>query len=304
MTSENLSPRRQKMSASTKGAFPLLILCGALFALKIILSKAALQAGMQVLQLGILGNLLAAACLLPLVLYRREVIAFGRQHMALYVALGLVTFALPTIISNLVVTRVGAGYTASVYCLSPLMTMGLAAIFGLEKLFLRRVIAIIFVLTCVVILLQQQFLLIQFDQRIWILIGLSIPICAASGNIIRSAFWPKGMSPLGFSFVTLIISALMMIPLLPLMEDVSTWRFFERDTLLALIGFAAVTSLSFVYNFKLQALAGAVFFSQVGSVGTGFGVLMGALFFDETVTLIMVIALIGIVVGSQAAKPK
>lgn len=66
----------QPVNSHRRIAFPLLILCGTLFPLKIVLTKLAIQSGLQVVQLGILGNLAAAALLLPLLIYRRETVAF------------------------------------------------------------------------------------------------------------------------------------------------------------------------------------------------------------------------------------
>lgn len=218
--------------------------------------------------------------------------------------LGFITFAIPTVIANIVVTRVGAGYATSVYCLSPVMTMVLAAIFGIERLAMRRSLAIFFVLICVIILLQQQFLLIDFDQQIWIVIGLSLPFFAAVANVFRSAFWPEGMSPLSFSFATLVISSIMMLPLLGVMEDASSWSFFTPEIIYTFVAFALITSLSFSCNFYLQAIAGAVYSSQIGSIGTGVGILMGTVFLGESVTIVMIMALAGMVIGSQAAKAR
>lgn len=293
---------KQISTKSSSGAFALLIICGFLFAVKIAISKLALDAGMQPLQLGILGNFASALFLLPILILRKERIAFERQHNALYIALGLISFTLPTVISFLVVTKVGAGYTASVYSLSPLITMSLAAIFGLERLFLRRVIALLLALGCVSVLLRQQYALVDFSQHVWILIGLIIPLCAASGNIIRSAFWPKGSSALSFSFATLITSAAMMMPLTLFFEDASSWQFSGYELLNYFWLFSVISSLSFVLNYRLQAMAGPVFFSQIGSLATGFGVFLGAVLFGESVTILMILALFGIVICSNAAR--
>lgn len=283
-------------------AFPLLLLCGVMFSMRIVTNKLVLDAGMQPVQLGIFGNFASALILLPLLIYRGEKVPMGKQHIALYLSLGLVSFALPSLLSFYVVTRVGAGYTASVFCLSPMLTMLLASIFGMERLFIKRVIAILVALIAVTVLLQQQFALIHFDQHLWVLVGLTIPLCAAIGNIIRSAFWPQGSSPISFSFATLIASSLMLIPVAPIIEMPSTWQFFSGHIIVLFALGAAISCLSFVLNYRLQALAGPVFFSQVGSVGTGFGIFFGALLFGEGVTFAMVAALIVIVIASQKAK--
>lgn len=142
-------------------------------------SKAPLTAGIQPFQLGVFGNLGAGLCLLPLLIASRQAIPFERRHLILYAVLGIVSFAIPTVLSYFVVEKIGPAYTATIYSLSPLLTMTFAAGIGIERMFLRRFSGIVVGFVGMILLVQQQFSQIDMGQPIWVVIGLAIPICAA-----------------------------------------------------------------------------------------------------------------------------
>lgn len=130
----------QIRSQSEHAIRPLLLLgsCGFVFASKIIVSKAALDAGADPFQLGVVGNLGAGLLLSVWLLARREVISLQSRDVALYLALGIVSVAFPTVLSFFVVERIGPAYTATVYSLSPILTMSFAAGFGIERMTVQR----------------------------------------------------------------------------------------------------------------------------------------------------------------------
>ncbi|HEV7371630.1 DMT family transporter [Arenibaculum sp.] len=283
-------------------AFGLLALCGFLFAGRIMISKAALSAGAQPFQLGVLGHLGAGLCLLPWLLASGRTIPAGRRHLILYGVLGLVSVAFPTVLSYLVVQRVGPAYTATVYSLSPLLTMAFAAGLGIERLSLRRLAGIGIGFLGMATLVRQQFLQIDTGQPLWVVFGLAIPASAAAGNIIRSAYWPKGASALAFSCGTLFASTLAIAAMAPVFEAPLGWRFSDPG-----IGFwtaclIGVSALSLVLNFRLQQVGGPVVFSQIGYWGTGFGVLLAAVLFGDVLTWLSLAGLCCIVAGGVLAS--
>lgn len=209
----NLNSQTRSMTMHPLLPFLLLASCGFMFAAKIMVSKVALDEGADPFQLGVVGNLGAGALLVAWLVARRERISFDRRSLALYLALGVVSVALPTVLSFFVVYGVGPAYTATVYSLSPLLTMGFAAGFGIERMTIPRSAGIGLGLLGMVALVQQQMASIDFAQPVWVAIGLLIPACAALGNIIRSAFWPKGASALAFACATLFTSSLVMAAL-------------------------------------------------------------------------------------------
>lgn len=285
---------------------PLLLLtaCGFMFAGKIMVSKAALDSGAEPFQLGVVGNLGAGFLLSIWLLVRKEKISFEFRSVLLYIALGIISVALPTILSFFVVRQVGPAYTATVYSLSPLLTMSFAAGLGVEKMMVKRSIGVLLGLVGMLALVQQQLVAINFDQTFWIITGLLIPTCAALGNIIRSAFWPKGASALAFACATLFTSTIIMAILSPFFTSPSEWRLDEPFLILWLGGYILASALSYILNFCLQGVAGPVVFSQIGYWGTGFGVLLAALLFGDLLTGLSLLGLALIIAGGVIANRK
>ncbi len=280
----------------------LLGMCGLLFASRIMISKMALDSGVQPFQLGLFGNLGAGLCLLPWIVASRQAIPTRPEHMILYAILGIVSFAVPTVLSYLVVKQVGPAYTSTVYCLSPLLTMSFAAGLGIERMFLRRFTGIVIGFMGMIALVQQQIVQIDMGKPVWIALGLAIPVCAAMGNIIRSAWWPKGTSALAFSCGALLSSAFLVACMAPAFEAPLEWRFDDLSIVSWIACLGAWSALSQLLNFRLQQIAGPVVFSQIGYWGTGFGVLLAAILFDDVLTLLSLAGLACIMGGGILAN--
>ncbi|WP_306261823.1 DMT family transporter [Pararhizobium sp. IMCC21322] len=283
---------------------PMLLLVGSsfVFATKIMVAKAALSAGALPFQLAFVGNLGAGLLVFGLILRSGERIPTSRAHILLYLGLGIISFAAPTVLSYAVVDRVGPAYTSTVYALSPILTMSFAAGLGIERMYLRRFLGILIGLTGMLILVQQQFTQIDTDATLWVALGLLIPAFAAIGNVIRSKFWPAGTSALAFAGATLLTSSVLVLCMAPLFEDPRTWEF----SLPVLWGWIAlmiaVSAISYVLNFQLQKVAGPVVFSQIGYWGTGFGVVLAALLFGDVLTALSLIGLAAIICGGVIAR--
>jgi drug/metabolite transporter (DMT)-like permease len=291
-----------RLSRASHSAILLLALCGFLFASRIMMSKGALSSGIQPFQLGVVGNLGAGLFLLPWLAVLRQRIPTAPEHLVLYGILGLVSFAVPTVLSYFIVERVGPAYTSTVYCLSPLLTMSFAAGLGIERMFVRRFIGIVVGFFGMIALVQQQILQIDAGQPVWAVLGLAIPVCAATGNIIRSAWWPEGTSALAFSCGASISSGLLVALIAPGFEAPLEWRFDDPVLVSWILGIGMMSALSQVMNFRLQQIAGPVVFSQIGYWGTGFGVLLAAMVFGDVLTALSFAGLACIIIGGVLAN--
>ncbi len=293
---------RRLFTAISTSPMSLLAGCGFVFAIKIMIAKAALSAGVLPFQLGFLGNLGAGLVILVLIVHSGELIPTSRIHIFLYIALGIISFAAPTVLSYGVVDHVGPAYTSTVYSLSPILTMSFAAGLGIEKMNVQRFLGIIIGLVGMLTLVQQQFALINTDETEWVMLGLLIPAFAAIGNVIRSKFWPKGTSPRAFACATLLTSSALVLIMAPVFENLNDWQF-SQPVLLGWVALMATTSaVSYVLNFQLQNVAGPVVFSQIGYWGTGFGVVLAALMFGDVLTIISIAGLLTIIGGGIIAK--
>ncbi|MDJ0931264.1 hypothetical protein [Breoghania sp.] len=153
-------------------------------------------------------------------------------------------------------------------------------------------------------LIQQQLYQIEFGEYFWALIGLGIPFCAALGNVTRSLFWPAGTSALAFSCATISTSACFLFVLTLVCEPLSADVLAAPTVVGSLFLLICVSAISYLMNFKLQKVGGSVFFSQLGYWGTGYGVLLTALLFDDVLSVKSLLALAAIIVGGVLVKGK
>lgn len=283
-------------------SFLLLVVCGLLFAIRIMASKAALGAGIQPFQLGVVGNLGAALVVLPWLYATRQPIPLGPRLLALYLLLGLLSVSVPTLLGYAIVERVGPAYAVTVYSLSPLLTMSIAAGFGIERLTARRSAGIAIGFLGMAALVRHQIAEIDLDRPAWVLLGLAIPACVAVGNIVRTAWWPRGTSAPAFSCGMLVASGLMTALASPAFEAPGDWRFAEPAIAAWLAGTIALAALSQMLNFRLQEVAGPVVFSQIGYWSTGFGTILAALLFGDLPSALSLAGLGGIILGGILAS--
>jgi drug/metabolite transporter (DMT)-like permease len=152
------------------------------------------------------------------------------------------------------------------------------------------------------VLVRQQIASIDVGQPLWALLGLLLPASAAMGNIVRTAFWPKGTSALAFSCATLLASSAIVASLATIVEPPSGWQLASHQLGMWLAALVGVSGLSYVLNYELQYVAGPVSFSQIGYWGAAFGVVLGALIFDDVLGPLSILGIAAIVVGGLIAK--
>lgn len=284
--------------------FLLLIVCSFLLASKIMVAQAAISVGLKPFQLAILGNVGAAFVLLGFARAAGQGISWKRQHLTLYLVLGIISFAVPTVVSYAIVDKVGPAYVSSLYALSPVLTMSLAAIFGLEGLTRRRTLGILIGFGGMIALVSQKLAGIDLTAMFWVLLGLLVPLAAASGNIVRTAFWPGEASPLSFATATLLISSMLLAIVGPFIESPATWTFGNDGQLFWLAILIVMSALSYVLNYTFQKIAGPVVFSQIGYWGTGFGVVLAAFLFSDVLRVTSLVGVAAIILGGLLANRK
>ncbi|MGI9371496.1 MAG: DMT family transporter [Hyphomicrobiales bacterium] len=289
-------------TALGRSQFSLLILCSFISACRVMIAKAGINDGLLPFQMGFVTNLFAGVMLFLWVRQSGEKIPLGRNYLLLYFVLGIVNFAYPNVLTFLLIENVGPAYASTVYSLSPLLTMTFAAGFGIERMYLRRFIGIAIGFLGLMLLVEEKFSAINFDETFWVLFGLTVPASVAIGNIIRSAFWPKGSSPMAFACANLLVSSVLIAATAPIFEDVSQWQFGHIDIIFWLAVLSVVSAGSYALNYRLQQIAGPVVLSQIGYWGTGFGVLLAALLFDDVLPLLSLLGIAGIICGGVLAN--
>jgi drug/metabolite transporter (DMT)-like permease len=273
----------------------LLVAVGFLQAVNVNLAKAGQIAGVGPVVLAFWMSAGAGLVLLAVAVAAGQRPSLARPYLVSYLVTGAVSFAFPNALNFAVAGKVGPAYGSIVFALSPLITYLLALTVRLERFSSARAVglAVGLVGSAVVVLARLDFS--TPDERIWILLALAIPASVALGNILRTLLWPTGASALALAPGTLLTSALLLLPL-TLSQDELHAPGFATAGGLVLSSLIAASALFYGLYFRLQKTAGPVYLSQIGYVGTGFGVAIAVAVFADPVSAGM-LAGIGLIVA-------
>ena len=228
----------------------------------------------------------------------------GRE-LRFYAVSGLVSYALPNLLMFSVMPQVGAGFTGLFYTLSPVCTLALAVALGVQRTSRLGVagIAVGFVGAAVVSASRGQ--LGQPAGLVWICLGLLVPVCLAAGNIYRTVAWPPGAHPIALAAGSNLAAAAMLGLLLAGMGGAGTAGLAEVPGLAALQ--AAAAAGTFALFFRLQAVGGPVYLSQIGYVAAAVGLIAGVAFLGERYGLATWIGAgliaLGVAMSTRAQRP-
>ena len=263
-------------------AFGLLVAVGSLIATAVALSKLAAEAGAPMLSyLTVVWVGAGAALALPAVL-RRGIAGLGRV-LPYGVGAGLL-MVVPSALGYLAVAHVGAGFISLTFAFPVLLTWLVARLLRMEGAGRGQAIGVLAALAGGVLLAAGKIAETggPSGSAIWVFAAAAIPLTLALGNIFRSRYWPSGEAPATLAALSVLVGAVLVLPLAVLTEGARLALLWQEPNLagLTLLG-AAVVAAQYVLQFRLQALAGPVYLSQIGGVAAMVGAVIAVLALGE-----------------------
>ncbi|MBP7457952.1 MAG: EamA family transporter [Ottowia sp.] len=253
----------------------LLLAVGTLLGLNFPLGKLAQAAQVPAVLWAALISLGASSLLGAWLLLRRRPVVCDAQHPRYFVITALVSYALPNLLVLAAMAHLGSGPTAMMFTLSPLFTALLSRLAGLRAPARLEYwgIAIGFGGALLVALARGE--AGRPAAWLWVGVGLLIPLLLALGNVYRSLDWPPRADGTWLAVGSHGVAALLLLALCAL---TGAWRGLPALAGVPWLAAAQVAAavLMFPLFFRLQALGGPVLLSQIGTVGAGVGVAVGA----------------------------
>ncbi|MGH6861910.1 MAG: DMT family transporter [Phyllobacterium sp.] len=274
----------------------LLVLTGAFLGLTLPFGKLAFAAGIAPSMWAFVISTGAGAVLLAALLLLGKRPRLDAHRLRYYLIAALVSYAVPNVMTLSAIPHLGSGYTGIMYTLSPVFTLMLSILFKMRRPNLLAIagIAVGFAGAVIVGLTRGQ--VGQPADPFWVGVGLLIPVLLALGNVYRTIDWPQGADPTELAAGSHIVTALMLVPAILVMTG--TFPAAPLVTVPVLV-FAQVLASAgmFALYFRLQAVGGPVYLSQIGYVGAAVALLAGTLFLGEIYQLATWIGAAIIVVG-------
>lgn len=197
-----------------------------------------------------------------------------------YLVAGLISYALPNLLMFSVMPHVGAGFTGLFFTLSPVATLTLAVLLRVQRTSRLGVIGIAIGFLGAVVVSATRGQLGAPAGLAWIALGMLVPLFLAAGNIYRTVAWPPGGHPVALAAGSHLAAAAMLGVLLLLTGETGAVA-----TLAAIPGIALTQAVAaaatFAVFFRLQAVGGPVYLSQIGYVAAAVGLVSGVAFLGE-----------------------
>lgn len=260
-------------------ALPTLAFLGTVWGLTPALAKLLVQGGWTPLTVATCMGTLSGAILLGILFARGERLPLSRAYLRHYAAGGVFGLALPNFFSMTALQHVPAGFFAIVIPLSPLATVVVIALLGMERMTTRRVIGTLAGLCGVALAMSPGAALPDLSLLPWALLIMLTPVCYAASNVLGVRLRPEGAPALVLATgATVVGSALLWIATLLSGQ----FRPGPANALMLIpLLQGTMGALAFVVYFRSLARHGGVVTSQIGYLITITGLAWGYLLFGE-----------------------
>ncbi|MBP2302096.1 DMT family transporter [Azospirillum picis] len=270
------------MTRLWNSAAGLLLATGGLLGLTPLFGKLAAQGGVGAPLWAFVVSFGAAVVLLCALLARRGRVGLTPRRLRYFAATAAISYAIPNLLMFSAIPHLGAGYTGVMFTLSPVFTLGLSILFRQRRPNALGIAGIAVGFAGAVMVAATRGEAGQPAEPLWVAAGLLIPVCLAAGNIYRTLDWPEGAGPIELAVGSNLASAAMLLAgMLVTGAGGPVASLAGAPLPLVVLGQVAAASGMFALFFRLQAVGGPVYLSQIGYVAAAVGLVFGVAILGE-----------------------
>lgn len=261
-------------------ALGLLVVTGGLLGLTLPFGKLATAAGVPAMIWAFVISLGAGGVLLCSLLLRGQRIRLTAHKLRYFLVTAAVSYAVPNLMMFSAISHLGAGYTGIMFTLSPVITLVFSILLRVRRPNMLGIVGIAVGFIGAVMVAVTRGEAGQPAELYWVVMGLLIPVSLAAGNIYRTVDWPEGTGPIELAVGSHLASAALLLAGIVILLGGNT---FAPLGVVPLVVVAQVASASamFAFFFRLQAVGGPVYLSQIGYVAAAVGLFAGTIFLGE-----------------------
>ena len=195
--------------------------------------------------------------------------------------------AISSVISNVVplaltfaaIPHIGSGLAAILVATSPVTTAILSMVLKVRPPSPMGLLGIAVGLAGAVTIILARNAGFGAGESRWLLLAALIPVFLGAGNVYRTAAWPRGAGPMRLG-ATINLAAV--APLLVLAWAVGGLDLAPLAAIPAIVaGQLLASTIMYLTFFRLQAVGGPTYLSQIGYVAAAVGVAVGVSFLGE-----------------------
>ena len=249
----------------------------------------------------------AALILLVLGAVFRTLPRLSWAHVRGYLVLGTISFGMSYTVLAFVAPKVPAGVLGLGATLTPILTYPAAALFRMDRFRAIRTVGLVLGVAGVALVVVPETSLPTPDMAPWVLLSFVTPLLYVANALIISWLKPPPAGALPLAGGVLATGAVFMFVV---MAATDQWWWFEgpmTDGDWALAGAAGVMALVFYLMIEIIRLAGPVFFTTVNFMIPLTGIGWGVLFFGEShsywIWLALLLMLAGLFLVNRPSAP-
>lgn len=278
---EIVEPDLRKSTLGRSSAWLILLFMGISWGATFSLAKIAADGGGHPLGINYWQSLIGTFFLILLSLVTRRKIPVKRGNILFYVACGLLGSIIPGVLFFYAASRVSPGVLSITVATVPLMTFAAAAVIGVEKFQVGRVLGVICGMLSIFLLVGPEESLPDSSALPWVLAALVAAACYATENLIVALRMPVGVSAFTVACGMFIAASAITTPLVFLTGTFVPLAWPWGAVEWSIVGMATISVIAYSLFIFLISHAGPVFASQTAYVVTFSGVFWGIVIFDE-----------------------
>ena len=220
----------------------------------------------------------------------------------------VISNVIPLALTFAAIPHIGSGLTAILVATSPVTTALLSMVLRVRPPSPLGLAGIAVGLAGAVTIIIARNAGFGVEETRWLLLAALIPVFLGAGNVYRTMAWPRGAGPMQLG-ATINLAAV-----LPLLGLAALAGGLDLAPLAAIPGIVAAqlvaSTVMYLTFFRLQAVGGPTYLSQIGYVAAAIGVGVGVWFLGERYPPavwagIAVVAVgIGLTTLAQASPPR
>jgi drug/metabolite transporter (DMT)-like permease len=261
-------------------AVGLLLVTGTLLGLSLPFGKLSGAAGVAPVIWAFVISFGAGAVLLTALLIRGQARWPDASKLRYFLITATISYAFPNLLIMSAIPHLGAGFTGIMFTLSPVITLTLSVVLRMKRPSALGIAGIAVGLVGALVVSLTRGEAGRPAEPIWVVIGLLIPLSLACGNIYRTLDWPKDAGPIELAAGSHLAAAAMLVVISLVINGGVPLGPLAGVPLLTLAQAAAAAAM-FAFFFRLQAVGGPVYLSQIGYVAAALGLVAGTVFLGE-----------------------
>jgi drug/metabolite transporter (DMT)-like permease len=191
----------------------------------------------------------------------------------------IISNVIPLTLTFAAIPHIGSGLAAILVATSPVTTAFLSMLLKVRPPGLLGLAGIAVGLAGAVIIILGRHAGVSGAESRWLFLAALIPVFLGIGNVYRSVAWPPGAAPMRLG------AAINLAAVPPLLIIVLVWGGLDLAPLVKVPGLVAAqlaaSTVMYLTFFRLQAVGGPTYLSQIGYVAAAVGVGVGVAFLGE-----------------------